>query len=94
MTPRCYRDRVRLTLYTKPGCHLCEDAKDKIARLAARGFDLSVEERDISADRALFDRFRYAIPVVELPDGRTLEAPISEYKLEQLLTSGSSPTAV
>jgi len=84
---------VRLTLYSKPGCHLCEDAKDKIARLAARGFDLSVEERDISADPALFERFRYTIPVVELPDGRTLEAPISEYKLEQLLTAGSSPTA-
>jgi hypothetical protein len=78
---------VRLTLYSKPGCHLCEDAKDKIARLTARGYDLSVEERDISRDPVLFDRYRYVIPVVELPDGRTLEAPISEFKLAQLLES-------
>jgi glutaredoxin len=76
---------VRLTLYSKPGCHLCEQAKDKIERLRARGYDLTIDERDISADPALFERFRHTIPVVELPDGRTLEAPISEYKLEQLL---------
>ena len=80
---------MRLTLYSKPGCHLCDDARDKIARLAVRGFDLSLDERDISADPALFERFRYTIPVVELPDGRTLEAPISEYKLEQFLSHRS-----
>jgi len=78
---------VRLTLYSKPGCHLCDEAMAKIARLAARGYDLTVDERDITANPTLFNRYRYAIPVVELPDGRTLEAPISEYKLEQLLTS-------
>ncbi|HEY8692014.1 MAG TPA: glutaredoxin family protein [Chloroflexota bacterium] len=76
---------MRLTLYSKPGCHLCEQAKDKIARLAARGHDLHVDERDITTDPTLFARYRYAIPVIELPDGRTLEAPISEYKLELLL---------
>ncbi len=76
---------VRLTLYSKPGCHLCEDAKAKIEHLRARGFDVAVEERDITTDPALFERYRNTIPVVELPDGRTLEAPISEYKLEKLL---------
>jgi glutaredoxin len=78
---------VRLSLYSKPGCHLCEQAKTTIARLNARGYDLSIDERDITADPSLFERYRYAIPVVELPDGRSLEAPISEYKLEQLLAS-------
>jgi len=76
---------VRLTLYSKPGCHLCEEAKDKIERLRARGYELGLEECDITADPALFERFRLSIPVIELPDGRVLEAPISEYKLEQAL---------
>lgn len=80
---------MRLTLYSKPGCHLCDEAKIKIARLVARGFDLTVEERDISIDPALFERYRYSIPVVELPDGRTLQAPISEYKLEQVIGGGA-----
>ncbi|MFI5267169.1 MAG: glutaredoxin family protein [Chloroflexota bacterium] len=78
---------MRLTLYSKPGCHLCDEAKAKIAGLKARGYDFIVDERDITTDPSLFDRYRYAIPVVELPDGRILEAPISEYKLEQLITS-------
>ena len=76
---------MRLTLYSKPGCHLCDDARDKIERLRARGFELDLEEQDITADPALFERYRYTIPVVELPDGRSLEAPISEYKLERLI---------
>jgi glutaredoxin len=76
---------VRLTLYSKPGCHLCDEAKDKIERLRARGYELTLHEQDITADPALFERYRNTIPVVELPDGRMLEAPISEYKLEQLL---------
>jgi len=77
---------VRLTLYSKPGCHLCEEAKLKIERLRARGYELELDEQDITADTALFERYRYTIPVVTFPDGRALEAPISEYKLEQLLT--------
>ena len=78
---------MRLTLYSKPGCHLCDEARDKIDRLRARGYDLEVQEQDITADAALFARYRYTIPVVTLPDGRSLEAPISEFKLEQLLTA-------
>jgi glutaredoxin len=80
---------VRLTLYSKPGCHLCDEAKNKVERLRARGYELSIEERDITADPELFERYRYAIPVVELPDGRSLEAPISEYKLEKLINAGA-----
>lgn len=76
---------MRLTLYSKPGCHLCDEAKGKIERLRMRGYDLELAERDITTNASLFERYRYTIPVVELEDGRTLEAPISEYKLEQLL---------
>ena len=74
-----------LTLYSKPGCCLCEEAKDKVERLRARGYELTLEERDITSDPALFECYRYIIPVIELADGRRLAAPISEYKLEKLL---------
>ena len=76
---------MRLTLYSKPGCHLCDEAKAKIQRLNERGYELEVAEADITSDPTLFERYRYVIPVVELQDGRTLEAPISEYRLEQLI---------
>ncbi|MDE3078140.1 MAG: glutaredoxin family protein [Chloroflexota bacterium] len=77
---------VSVILYSKPDCHLCEDAKEKLARLSARGYQLNVREQDITADPELFQRFRYVIPVVEV-QGQTLQAPISEYKLERLISN-------
>lgn len=77
-----------LTLYGKPGCHLCDEAREKIERLRTRGYDLAIEERDVTTNPVWFERFRHTIPVVELPDGRLLEAPLSEYKLERLIASG------
>ena len=52
-----------VTLYTKPGCHLCEAAKQVIAAVRRQQpFDLVV--RNILDDPAAFDRYRHAIPVV------------------------------
>jgi glutaredoxin len=59
---------MRLTLYTRPGCHLCDDAKEAIARVAAAtGEDLT--EIDITGDDALEDEYGFRIPVVLL-DGK------------------------
>jgi dienelactone hydrolase len=53
---------ARVTLYGRPGCHLCDDARAVIARVCA---DLgeSFTEVDIDADPALLDRFGEEIPV-------------------------------
>ena len=57
-----------ITLIGKPGCHLCEDARAVVARLADElGF--SWEERDINQDKELFDEYGEQIPVT-LIDGR------------------------
>ena len=64
-----------LTLYSKPGCHLCEDARTVVdgvvGRLQASASPLSidVEEIDIYSDPALVERYGEEIPVV-LIDGR------------------------
>ena len=58
----------RLTLLGKPGCHLCDEARAVLARVAD---DLGVpwDERDVTADDALFEEYGDRIPVVLL-DGR------------------------
>ncbi len=62
-----------LTLLGKPGCHLCDDAKavvDRVAAgLAAEGRPVQVVERAILDDPELERRFHDDIPVV-LIDGR------------------------
>ena len=59
---------ARVTLYSRPGCHLCDDAREVIARVCA---DLgeSFDEVDIESDGDLEDRFGEEVPVTFV-DGR------------------------
>jgi Glutaredoxin-like domain (DUF836). len=61
------RLRPRITLITKPGCHLCDEARDVIERVAR---DLHVQwvERSILDDPALSAAYSEQIPVI-LVDG-------------------------
>jgi glutaredoxin len=59
-----------LTLYGRPGCHLCDDARVQLLALRPElGFDLV--EHDIEADDDLHRRYLERIPVVAL-DGEEL----------------------
>jgi glutaredoxin len=69
-----------VTLYTRPGCHLCEDAADLLEQLATR-LDLTIVEVNILEDPNLYERYRFSIPVVAIGDGPTLTAPIREDEL-------------
>lgn len=58
---------ARVTLIGKPGCHLCDDAREVVARVTAE-LGESFEERSILDDQALHDRYSEQIPVT-LVDG-------------------------
>jgi glutaredoxin len=54
-----------VTLYTRPGCHLCDEAKAQIAPLlTAAGAWL--REVNIDADPVLRARYDYDVPVIFL----------------------------
>lgn len=52
-----------ITLYTRPGCHLCEEAKSAIAPLL-REFDAVLREVNIDEDAILKERYGWDIPVI------------------------------
>jgi glutaredoxin len=52
-----------VTVYTRTGCHLCEEAKTAIAPLL-REFHASIREIDIEGDSTLVERFGCDIPVI------------------------------
>lgn len=52
-----------VTLYTRKGCHLCEEAKAAIAPLL-REFGASIREVDIDGDAVLKERYGWDIPVI------------------------------
>lgn len=63
---------TRLVLYSRPGCHLCDDARAAIERVRARtGGGWVLEEVDITSDDAVHARYLERIPVVAL-DGEEL----------------------
>jgi glutaredoxin len=66
-TPRT-SPTARITLIAKPGCHLCDDARAVIARVAAE-VGVAWEERSIEHDAALAEQYWEQIPVT-LVDGR------------------------
>jgi glutaredoxin len=52
-----------VTLYTRPGCHLCDAAKSAIAPLL-KEFGASLREVNIDEDPVLRDRYGWDIPVI------------------------------
>jgi glutaredoxin len=57
-----------VTLYGKPGCHLCDDAR-AVVDAVRRDCGFEVEEIDITLDPVLARRLGERIPVVEV-DGQ------------------------
>jgi glutaredoxin len=57
---------ARLVMYSRPGCHLCDDARVVLLRVGE-----PFEEVDIDSDDELFKRYLERIPVIAL-DGEEL----------------------
>jgi hypothetical protein len=77
-------DAPRLVLYSKPGCHLCDEMKHVLDRVGARvPFTLRVV--DISTDPDLLARYGLEIPVLELDGRKAAKYRISERELEDRL---------
>jgi glutaredoxin len=61
-----------VTLYGKPGCHLCEDARAAIKQVrASREFEL--REVDVSRDAGLHREYGERIPVVAVDGAEEFE---------------------
>ncbi|MSP12945.1 MAG: glutaredoxin family protein [Chloroflexi bacterium] len=75
---------IPVTLYTRQGCHLCEQALALLHRLALE-MRLHIQEVDIDANPLLFNRYWDRIPVVQI-NSETLELPwLSEKSLRETL---------
>ena len=78
---------MEILLYTRHGCHLCDDAKALLGALAAE-YPHRLREVDIAADRDLMVRYGLTIPVLQM-GGRELAAPIDEQRLRAFLAAAA-----
>lgn len=53
---------MRLILYSKPGCHLCEGLQEKLEQITS--FPIELEIRDITTRPDWFAAYQYEIPVL------------------------------
>lgn len=75
---------TRVTLYGKPGCCLCDEARAAIAEVRSRR-PFELEEVDITLDPTLAREYGERIPVVALDGVDTLELVIEAVELENRL---------
>src|SRR5437588_10709240 len=66
---------LEVTFYTKAGCHLCEEARDMLEDIAALTI-YELTEIDIRSNPALFEKYRYRIPVILINNETLIEGRI------------------
>jgi hypothetical protein len=73
-----------VTLYGRPGCHLCDDARAVLERVQA-DVPFRLQEIDIEADDALLTRYLERIPVVALDGEELFDLFVDEQALRRRL---------
>ncbi|MEZ4861517.1 MAG: glutaredoxin family protein [Caldilineaceae bacterium] len=75
---------MRVILYSKPDCHLCEELKAELLTMQP-DFGFTLHERNIEEDPEAFLQFRYLIPVLDIEGQPLLYPPHSWYSVYQAL---------
>lgn len=77
---------LRVTLYERPGCHLCEEAHRALRRI---GLDrpLAIERVDITADPARERRYLVRIPVLAVGERELDVAGLADREIAAWLAS-------
>ena len=77
---------MQLTIYSRPGCHLCDEMKavvERVVRSAAQ--PLTIEEIDISTEPALEARYGGEIPVLMIDGKKVAKYSVTEEALTRWL---------
>jgi glutaredoxin len=77
---------ISLTLYSRPGCHLCDDMKAVLER-AASSRPITIEIVDISDDPELEARYGLEIPVLLVDGKKAAKYRVTEQELLRILSA-------
>lgn len=77
---------VNVTIYSKKDCHLCDVAKETLLRIQ-KEYGFSLIEIDIEKDRAIFEKYKYLIPVIEIDGEIVSNYMVDETKLKNIISS-------
>ncbi|MGL5060260.1 MAG: glutaredoxin family protein [Microcoleus sp.] len=83
---------MRLILYSKPGCHLCEGLQEKLEQIKSLNFQLEV--RDITERDDWFQAYQYEVPVLFKVQPQRRDASNAAFSPEILLPRPSPRCSV
>jgi hypothetical protein len=79
---------ISLILYSRPGCHLCDDMKAVVQRVAGSRA-IAIEIVDISADPQLEAQYGLEIPVLLVDGKKAAKYRVTEDELTRILSARS-----
>jgi thiol-disulfide isomerase/thioredoxin len=79
---------IALTLYSRPGCHLCDEMKAVVQRVAQSASEpVTIEVVDISTDPGLETRYGLEIPVLLVNGRKAAKYRVTETELARMLSA-------
>lgn len=81
----------RVVLYTRPGCHLCDVARETVLSLRER-LPFSFTEVDIEGDDELELGYGIRIPVVEIDGEEAFEVTVDPIRFAEQLAEKDRPS--
>jgi len=75
-------DALEVILYTRAGCHLCDDAQTLLVQ-----FGLHPQLIDIDQDPDLCERYTYCVPVIVIDGKERFRGRVNETLLRRLLAA-------
>ena len=77
---------IALTIYSRPGCHLCDEMKTVVQRVVRSvAVPITIAEIDISSDSDLEARYGVEIPVLLVDGKKAAKYRVTEEELTRLL---------
>ncbi|ALS98479.1 glutaredoxin family protein [Lacimicrobium alkaliphilum] len=75
--------QTSVLLYSTEGCHLCEQAEELVLAMAP---EMHIKKIDIAYDDALYEQYRYRIPVLKNAADAELNWPFDTATLKEFLS--------
>ncbi len=76
--------KAHVIVYSRPGCHLCDDAKEVIASAGCDN-EFVLEEINIETSDDLLARYRYDIPVVLINGNEAFRHRVNASRFRELI---------
>ena len=78
---------IAVTVYSRPGCHLCDEMKAVVARAVRTiATPVTIEEIDITTDANLESRYGLEIPVLLIDGKKVAKYRVTDGELLKMLT--------